>query len=126
MTAYLDTHVAVWLHDGLVERLSAEAARQIEANDLLLSPMVVVELEYLRARKRIRTKPVEMITYLAATFGIGVCGLPFPAVALSSLGISWTSDPFDRLIVAQAAANHNAMLISADTLIRAHYRRAVW
>ena len=53
MTAYLDTHVAVWLHAGLIEKLSLEAKRQIEANDLLLSPMVLLEFLYLYERERI-------------------------------------------------------------------------
>jgi len=35
-------------------------------------------------------------------------------------------DPFDRLIVAQAMANHGAYLITRDRLIRHHYRGAVW
>ena len=50
--AYLDTHVPVFLHDGLIEELSIEAKRLGEANGLLISPTVVLELEYLFQRKR--------------------------------------------------------------------------
>ena len=32
--AYLDTHVAVFLHDGLIEEFSMEARHQLEANDV--------------------------------------------------------------------------------------------
>ena len=45
--AYLDTHVAAWLFAGDVTRLSAAARGAIEKNDLLLSPAVVFELQYL-------------------------------------------------------------------------------
>ena len=55
--AYLDTHVAVFLHDGLVEELSIEATRQIEANDLLISPMVLLEFGYLHAGKKVGVAP---------------------------------------------------------------------
>jgi PIN domain nuclease of toxin-antitoxin system len=126
VSVYLDTHVAVWLHDGLVERSSAAARREIEANDLLISPMVLLELQYLRERKRIRAEARELFAYLNATFGIGLCTFPFSAVALEALSTSWTADPFDRIIVAQAMANHGATLISADAQIRRNYDRAVW
>jgi PIN domain nuclease of toxin-antitoxin system len=124
--AYLDTHAAVWLHDGLVERLSAEAKRQIEASDLLISPMVLLELQYLFDRKRIGVEPMAMYAYLQATFGVGLCSYAFPAIALEALRCGWTNDPFDRLIVAHAKANNESALITADTAIRKHYARAVW
>lgn len=126
MIAYLDTHAAVWLHDGLVERLSAEAKRRIEASDLLISPMVLLELQYLFDRKRIGVEPMPMYAYLQATFGVGLCSYAFPAIALEALRCGWTNDPFDRLIVAHAKANHGAALITADTTIRKHYAGAVW
>jgi PIN domain nuclease of toxin-antitoxin system len=124
--AYLDTHVAVWLHDGLIERLSTEAKKQIEENDLLISPMVLLEFQYLFDRKRIGVEPVPLFSYLKGTFGVDLCGYPFPAIAMEALDLNWTGDPFDRLIVANAKANHEAMLITADTAIRKNYRRAVW
>jgi len=126
VSVYLDTHVAVWLHAGDVGRLSTEAKRQIEGNDLLISPMVLLELQYLYDRKRIRVEPVPLQSYLNSTFGITICDFPFPAVSLAALPIDWTSDPFDRLIVAQAIANHDAPLITSDTKIRRHYKQAVW
>ena len=126
VSVYLDTHVAVWLHAGDVDRLSSEAKRQIEANDLLISPMVLLELQYLFERKRVRVEPGPLQGYLNSTFGIAVCDFPFPAVSLAAIRIDWTSDPFDRLIVAQAIANHDAALLTSDTKIRRHYPQAVW
>ena len=51
--AYLDTHAAVFLHDGLIEEFSIEARRRLEANDLLISPMVLLEFDYLFQRRKI-------------------------------------------------------------------------
>ena len=66
---------------GLLSRLSAEAKRQIEANDLLISPMVLLEFQYLYDRKRIGVEPIPLYTYLNATFGVDLCSFPFPAIA---------------------------------------------
>ncbi len=52
--AYLDTHVVAWLFGGFVDLLSDEARKAIEQHDLLVSPMVVLELEYLLETKRVR------------------------------------------------------------------------
>ncbi len=124
--AYLDTHIAVFLYAGAVEELSMEAKRQIEANDLLLSPMAFLELEYLFQRRRTSVGAVALYAALNASFGVSLCQFPFPAVALASLNVIWTNDPFDRLIVAQASANHEAMLITRDREIRQRYPRAIW
>lgn len=125
-TAYLDTHIAVWLHDGLIDRLSDEAKRQIEDNDLLVSPVVLVEMQYLFERKRVGVKPLAMYHYLHGTFGLTLCSFPFPAIAMEAVSCTWTRDPFDRMIVAQAKANGDAVLVTADREIRRHYRPAVW
>jgi len=51
--------------------------------------------------------------------------LPFRTVAEHSLSETWTRDPFDRLIVANAKAR-NAWLITKDSRIASHYPGAVW
>ena len=126
MIAYLDTHVAVWLHDGLVERLSTSAKQRIESSDLLISPMVLLELQYLFDRKRLAVEPMPIYTYLQATFGVGLCSYAFPAIVVEAIQCGWTNDPFDRIVVAHAKANNGAALITADTLIRRYYSGAVW
>jgi PIN domain nuclease of toxin-antitoxin system len=124
--AYLDTHVAVFLHDGLLEEFSIEAKRQLEANDLLISPMVLLEFSYLFKRKRIGVDAKAVFTALNTSFGVALCPFPFAAVTHEALDMDWTQDPFDRLIVAQATVNHQAKLITRDRLIRRHYGNAVW
>ena len=63
---------------------------------------------------------------LTADFGIELCRIPFAEVTLEALEISWTSDPFDRMIVAQASVNRASPLITRDRSIRLHYANAVW
>ena len=44
---YLDTHILVWLYGGMVDLLSEKAKTLIESEDLVISPLVELELQYL-------------------------------------------------------------------------------
>lgn len=125
-SVYLDTHSAVFLHAGELELLGTEGKRQIEANDLLISPMVLLEFNYLFETNRIRYNAQDIYTALNATFGVTLCSLPFSDVAHQALNLNWTRDPFDRMIVAQAQVNQNATLITRDRNIHLNYRKSVW
>lgn len=123
--AYLDTHVAAWLFAGDVTRLSAAARATIEADDLLVSPAVVLELQYLYETKRVADKAELVVDDLRHRLSIRVCDLPFPDVARRALTLSWTRDPFDRLIVAQAAVR-GSTLVTKDRALRKRYGASVW
>lgn len=124
--AYIDTHVAVYLHDGLIGKLSQSAKREIEASDLLISPMALFELDYLFNRKRIGVPARMLYNTIHADFGISLCRMAFTKIVEVALDIDWTSDPFDRLIVAHARANRSSPLITKDEKIREHYLGSVW
>lgn len=124
--AYLDTNVAVWLAEGNTHRISPAACDLIEHAELLLSPMVLMELEYLKEIGRILLPARDLLTKLAHELGVRVCDLDFPVVIDAGLDEKWTRDPFDRIIVAQAKARGFAPLLSADAEIRSHYPRTVW
>lgn len=122
---YLDTHVVVWLYRRDLNLLSQDARDRIEADDLLVSPAVILELEYLSEIQSQRPRAVVVIRALEKDIGLKVCDLPFPDVVEQALGEKWGRDPFDRLIVAQAKTNDQP-LITKDGKIRQHYRRSVW
>ena len=122
---YLDTHVVIWLYQKDEQRISRLGRELIESSDLLVSPMVLLELEYLFETGRTSARAAEVSDYLHHTIQIGVCSKPFAAVARKSIGMKWTRDPFDRLITAQAALDESPLLTKDDT-IRAHYPEAVW
>jgi PIN domain nuclease of toxin-antitoxin system len=124
--AYLDTHIAVWMHAGLIGKLTNEARREIDKRDLLISPMVYVEIDYLFQRQRVRYPAPTIFAELSGTFGVTMCQLPFPAIAVAAVSFGWTNDPFDRLIVGHALANQSSRLITSDETIRANYKSAVW
>ncbi len=122
---YLDTHVVAWLYSGETDLFSSTACQLIEDNELLISPMVLLELQYLREIKRIIVEPTVIFDNLAETVGLQKCQSSFGLVIAESMRITWTRDPFDRIITATAAM-HNAMLLTKDEQIRQEYDRAFW
>jgi len=125
LIVYLDTHVAVWLGAGETQLLSRAAGKLIETGDLLISPVVFLEFQYLNEKGAVRESADRLFSYLNATFGIGMCDYPFPAVCTEAARMTWTRDPFDRVIAGHASAR-NAALITSDRVIREHYNRSVW
>ncbi len=123
--AYLDTHALVWLYAGVVERFAAESQRVIETHDLLVSPMALLEVQYLCEKGVVTVTPDTLFAELAQTIGLAVCTIPFARVTRSTFALSWTSDPFDRLIVAQAMV-YGRPLVSKDRLIAQYYPHTIW
>jgi PIN domain nuclease of toxin-antitoxin system len=121
---YLDTHVVVWLYEG-AGKLSRSALERVQNDVLFISPAVILELQFLYEIRRLSLTGPKLVAALADDIGLGVCQLEFQSVVDSALNQSWIRDPFDRLIVAHAAAK-DAPLITKDEKIRRHYKRAVW
>jgi PIN domain nuclease of toxin-antitoxin system len=122
---YLDTHVLVWLFSGAIDELSTAARDLVHTERLLVSPIVGLELQLLFERGRAKESAAEVLSALSTEIGLTVCDLAFPLVAARARDESWTRDPFDRLIVAQAQVR-GAPLLTRDDRIRAHYAAAVW
>ncbi len=126
MSVYLDTHITLWLYSGQTERLSKRAANLINRGERLgVSPVVLLELQYLQEIGRITAAPQAIIMDLKQRLGLAVEDRALEVVMERALGLAWTRDVFDRLIVAQAALD-NAELVTTDRLIRKHYPKAVW
>src|SRR5580704_2568316 len=106
MSAYLDTHVVIWLCENRPERLSGAALDAINDFDLLISPTVLIELNFLQQIGRIIRSPLDLSKQLRTQLGVRVCNHSFADLAETALFESWTRDPFDLLIVAQAKANN--------------------
>jgi PIN domain nuclease of toxin-antitoxin system len=122
---FLDTHAVAWLYAGEIERFTDGGRRRIEEDDLVVSPMVELELQYLRETGRLTVDAAGIVDFLARSIGLRVDDEAFPDVVRESLIQSWARDPFDRLIAAQAALRA-APLLTKDRTIRRHYPRAVW
>jgi PIN domain nuclease of toxin-antitoxin system len=126
MISYLDTHVAIFLHSGNAGRLTQRAAEQIESADLLVSGMVMLELEMLYEKGTIRYTAAQILSDLSQQIGLAVCQFPMAVVMGSALRVKWTREPGDRIIVANAIANNEAPLITSDRRINEEYPNAIW
>lgn len=122
---HLDTHVLVWLSGQQHERIPAPARRRLEHDDIAVSPMAQLELAYLFETGRITRPADDVLAALAPALQLSISSAPFAAVVSRALDLTWTRDPFDRLITAQALAD-GAALLTADATIRAHSPAAVW
>lgn len=122
---YLDTHVVVWAYAGEIERFPASVCSRIEESDLLISPFVLLELKYLHEIERLTVEPGVIYENLASTIGLTVCDLPLIRVISEAMPQTWTRDPFDRIITATATAR-DAVLLTKDETILAHYPKAFW
>jgi PIN domain nuclease of toxin-antitoxin system len=115
----------VWLYSGLTEKLSNLARSLINEHDLYISPIVRLELKYLYEVERIALLPDVILSDLGNRLGLEICEKNFNETVGKALGIDWTRDPFDRLIVAQATLNENILLTKDKTML-ANYSRAKW
>lgn len=122
---YLDTHVVAWLYAGQLEAFPSAARDLIEEHDLLISPMVALELDYLYEINRVSEPAEVVLAALRPRLGLAICDLSFGEVVAISSRHRWTRDPFDRLIVSQAELRR-APLVTKDRTIRAHYPLATW
>ena len=122
---YLDTHVVVWLYAGLTEKFSDLAKALINEHEVYISVIVRLELQYLSEIKRITDTSDLIISDLSHRIGLKLCDRNFNLIITSALGMTWTRDPFDRIITANASLDNN-ILITKEQNILDHYRDAKW
>ena len=121
---YLDTTFLVRMVSS-PNLISPSARRFIGQRELRVSPMVVLELQFLYEIQRVRYSSGEIMKHASDEFGVTVCNKPFEAITAKALEFSWTHDPFDRLILAHAVLDHD-YLIATDGKFHEHYKRVIW
>ena len=121
----LDTHVVVWLYTGETEQLSTAAVAAIEQHELVVSPMVQLELSYLHEIGRLTIGGADIVADLERRVGLRRSDLALEALVDTAASLTWTRDPFDRLIVADALVA-GAALITKDRTIHHHTTITRW
>ena len=122
---YLDTHAVARLHSGRTDSMNRRALEIIDRCDPLISPVVLLELQYLYEVGKIAVSAMTLFKRLETSLGLRVCDKAFYQVVSGSLNIQWTRDPFDRLITAHAALDRTPLVTQDEKILR-HYDRAVW
>ena len=82
-------------------------------------------VNYLHEIKRLCEAPHIVMSDLHDRIGLSIDTTPFTLIVDVASQMNWTSDPFDRIITAQAAVYQNILLTKDDT-IRTHYANALW
>jgi PIN domain nuclease of toxin-antitoxin system len=109
----LDTHAMIWLDQG-VARVSPllRGARR-----LYISPANLLELQFLEESRRLRL-PKGDAQALAIDDRWTLDDPPAASWFAAAHDLSWTRDPFDRLIVAHARLRGWRLATADDTLLK--------
>lgn len=123
---HLDTHVVVWLAAGEFERIPPSLHQRLAADSLRVSPMVRLELTYLHEKGRLSEPAGRILDQLEQAIGLVEATGSFGAAVRAAETLTWTRDPFDRMIAADALVSF-ATLATKDEAIRgALGQYAVW
>lgn len=107
------------------DQFTRGALRLIETEQLVVSPVVELELTVLSELERFADDGSTIVDSLMVELGVIRSDASMSSVVRASQSLSWTHDPFDRLITADAIAA-NCQLLTSDATIRANCDLAVW
>ena len=97
---FLDTHVVIWLYDGLKDKFTPKAVKLINSSEIFISPFVLLETEYLYEAKKIKVKPSPVVASLNNSIGLRVSYTPLSKIIDVAVTLDWTPDPFHPLLFA--------------------------
>lgn len=113
----LDTHVTLWLYTGETKRLSARALQEVERGGLEVSPIVELEIAFLNEIGRVADTPGMILSALSSSIGLRVAQIGFAPLCSAAVGITWTRDPFDRMLAAHAVVAGLPLLTKDQTIL---------
>lgn len=104
---HLDTHVVVWLAAGDLRRIPAALLHRMQDADLVISPVVRLELDLLNERGKITYPASDIIDKVQVEIGLREDSTPLRRIVMAAVAPRKTwhnGDPYDRLILATALA----------------------
>jgi PIN domain nuclease of toxin-antitoxin system len=122
---FLDTHAVIWLYSGQLGLFNPKVLKLINTEQVCISHIVKLEIQYLYEIKRVKYESGLIIDTLIDEIGLMFSDNNFDSIVRQSIHLSFTRDPFDRIIVADASIN-NSKLISKDRNLKKHYKNTIW
>jgi PIN domain nuclease of toxin-antitoxin system len=110
----LDTHFLLWIVVGSPRLAEFPWLSRYETWGV--SPISFLEVQYLHEVGKLQTKIDEFASAVMSDSRFIVDEVPLLALVHNALHLSWTRDPFDRLLSAHSAARRKP-LCSVDRLI---------
>lgn len=118
MTVLLDTHFVIWL--TLQSRRLSEFPWLDRYRPWGVSPISLLEIQYLAEIGRVEVRNPAFTDQLLNDPRFIVDEVPLLSLVRHALELSWTRDPFDRLLTAHSATRRIS-LCTTDRLIRTHH-----
>ena len=119
MKVLLDTHFLVWILTG-----SARLDPYPWLSDYLpwgVSPVALLELQYLSEIGRLTFDRASFLALLDTDGRFVIDEPPLMGLVRHAFDLSWTRDPFDRLLAAHSRARQ-VPLCTLDANLRRHHR----
>lgn len=120
---HLDTHVVIWLAAGETDRFPGGLLGRLESADLVVSPVVRLELDLLHERGKIASPASDILDKVIVEVGVREDTTPLPRVVMAAITPKkdWhNGDPYDRLILSAAIANQSP-LVTKDRALRSAF-----
>jgi len=117
--------VVGWLYEGADGRLPGTVRALLASEEAGVSPIVELELTYLYEVRRVTEPASAPLAALQRSIGLSIVDVSAASLVDAAAGLSWTRDPFDRLIAAHSIVA-GAPLVTADRTILEHLPQAVW
>ena len=89
MIVYVDTHILIWLMEGQQNQISSKALAALDDADILVSPMVLLEFEYLYEIGRTIFSSQVLQFKLEQELRARICDLPFAKVSQTAINEKW-------------------------------------
>ena len=122
MTALLDTHFLLWI------TLRSKRLRAYPWIDRYapwtISPVSLLEVAFLGEAGRLELRQREFVARLRGDERFVVDDVAAALLVSAAFGLSWTRDPFDRLLAAHSAARR-LPFCTVDPIIREHHTLVV-
>lgn len=125
MKLHLDTHAVVWMYTGELKKFSKTLLQKMQSSELFISPPVLLELAMLHQIGKSRDSEDKVFRALQKEIHLELDNVDCAKVFHRSCDLTWTRDPFDRLIVACADVSQ-VSLVTRDLHIHEHFKRALW
>jgi len=122
MTCLLDTHFVIWLTSNARTLRRYGWIRHYEP--WVVSPISFLEIQLLTESGKLRIKNPEFTQTFLSDTRFAVDDVPFVTLIQKSLDLSWSRDPFDRLIAAHSLTRR-LPLCTVDTIMLENHKLLV-
>ncbi len=114
----IDTHVLLWILSN--SKKLKEIFWIKNYSFYVVSPLSFLEMQYLHECRKISIQVIKVVEQMRKDTRFLIDSPDFEKVFLAAMNLSWTRDPFDRLLVAHSLVQ-NLPFATCDRVILSHH-----